>query len=691
LGIEPYLGRFFHASDEHGPNSAPYVVLTYAYWHSHFLDDRGVVGRTVQLNKRPFTVVGVTPPDFHGTLLFFSPSFFVPKVNQEQVDGQSSLNARGNRTIDSGVFMVMGHLNAGVTPAEAVADLNSIGADLEKTYPKDDDKLRFILARPGLYGDFFARPAEAFLLGLMLLAGLILLAACANLGSLFAARAADRSREIALRLALGSSRSRVLRGLFTEAMLISLAGGAAGLLGSVALLRRLSVWQPIPRIPIYMAVNPDASVYALAFGLALVSGVLFGIVPVRQTLRTDPYQIVRTGSAGALGSRITLRDLLLGAQIAICGVLVTSSLVAERGLARSLHSNLGFEPQNAMLIDTVLNAAGYYGDAVLVMQRRMAEAMEKIPGVTAAGLIGPWPPLVNGSNVNTPVFTVGTTDLRSSNAAASAVFYSASFEIFSRGRYCLTVGNTRHDDENAPRVAVVNQEFVRWLFGSVANAVGGYYKIRDGAYTGGWRCRRWRISDPHRRSAAGDVLSSSAVAIQGAFLVVRSNGDTRELAGAMPNTMRDLDRGLPANIQTWSQALELALFPSHMAAAALGLLGAMGAMLSVTGIFGLAAYSVSKRKRELGIRMALGARRREVLQAALGRAFKLLGFGSAAGLILGVLASRVLAAIVYSAIPGDPLVLAGAIGAVLLLGLLATWIPAQRALSLDPARLLREE
>ena len=178
-------------------------MLTYAYWHSHFQDDRGVVGRVVQLNKHPFTILGVAPPEFHGTLLFVFPDFFVPMVNQEQVEGLNVLNARGNRW----VLMVLGHLKPGVTPAQAVADLNAIGAYLEKTYPKEDGQMTFSLARPGLAGDWLGRPLKAFLAGLMLLAGLILLAACANLGSLFAARAADRSREVALRLALGATRS----------------------------------------------------------------------------------------------------------------------------------------------------------------------------------------------------------------------------------------------------------------------------------------------------------------------------------------------------------------------------------------------------------------------------------------------------------------------------------------------------
>jgi ABC-type antimicrobial peptide transport system permease subunit len=174
-------------------------------------------------------------------------------------------------------------------------------------------------------------------------------------------------------------------------------------------------------------------------------------------------------------------------------------------------------------------------------------------------------------------------------------------------------------------------------------------------------------------------------------LVVRSSRDPQQLAAAMQSTLRNLDAGLPFYVQTWNQELNFALFPSRMATVSLGVLGLMGAMLSITGIFGMAAYSVSRRLKELGIRMALGAERREVLQAALGRAFKLLAFGSAAGLTLGILSTRVLASIVYQATPRDPLVLAGAVLAMLLLGLLATWIPAQRALSLDPVTLLREE
>jgi predicted permease len=688
LGIQPYLGRFFHGSDEHGPNSAPYIVLTYAYWHSHFQDDHGVVGRVVQLNKHPFTILGVAPPEFRGTLVFIFPDFWVPLVNQEQIEGVNVLDARGNR----GILMILGHLKAGVTPSQAVADLNSVGSYLEKTYPKDDGQMTFSLTRPGLTGDWLGGPLRAFLTGLMLLAGLILLAACANLGSLFAARAADRSREVAVRLALGAGPMRILRQLFTEAVLVSLIGGAVGLWGSVLLLHGLSVWEPLPTAPLHVPVTPDANVYAVALLLSLASGFLCGAVPVRQVLRTDPYQVIKSGSTATVGRRISVRDLLLVAQIAICAVLVTSSLVAVRGLVRSVHSNFGFEPRNTMLVETALSMAGYSADSVPAMQKRMIDALEAVPGVKSVGLVDRLP-LYYGAN-GTHVFTDKTADLRPSNAAAETVIYNISPEYFDAAQTTLLAGRplSWHDDKSAPPVAVVNREFASKLFGSASNAIGGYFKRHDGT-----RIQVVGIvEDGKYGSLAEDpqpamflpILQSPTSLMS---LVVRSNGDPQQLAPALKTSVTQLDAGLPFTIRTWNQELESALFPSRMATLSLGVLGVMGAMLSITGIFGMAAYSVSKRKRELGIRMALGAQRKEVLQAALGRAFKLLAFGSAAGLLLGILASRVLASIVYQATPRDPLVLAGLVLAMALLGLLATWIPAQRALSLDPLILLREE
>jgi predicted permease len=663
-------------------------VLTWAYWHSHFQDDRGVVGRKIRLNQRPFTIIGVAPPGFRGTLLFVSPDFFMPIVNQEQVGGPE-LNARGS---GRGIFEAFGHLKPGVTPAQAVADVNAVGAYLEKTYPKESGHKTSSLSRQGLGS--FGRPVWSFVAGLMVLAGLILLAACANLGSLFAARTADRTREVALRLALGGSRSHILRGLFTEAVLISLIGGAAGLWGSVALLRWLSTWQPFHGAPVHIPVTPDPKIYLVGLVLALVSGFLFGIVPVRQVLRTDPYQVVKSGSTGTVGRRITARDVLLVVQIAICAVLVTSSMVAVRGLVRSLDGNFGFEPRNTILAATNLAMAGYSIDKVPAMQRRMIDALETIPGVERVGLVNNYPPLVYGAGSKANIFSEEATDLRASNAAAMPYRYDVSPQYFHAAGTALLAGRSFswHDDNNAPPVAVVNREFAGKMFGSVTNAVGRYYKLQEGTrvqVVGVVENGKYLSLAEEQQPAM--FLPSAQSPLSAAYLVVRSTRDPQQLAAAIRDKLRGLDAGLPVDTQSWNSLLQVVLFPSRVATMALGVLGAMGAMLSVTGIFGMAAYSVSKRLKELGIRIALGAQRKEVLQTALGRAIKMLAWGSAAGLVLGILASRVLASIVYQATPRDPVVLTGVVLAMALLGLLATWIPAQRALSLDPMKLLREE
>jgi predicted permease len=689
LRIQPYIGRFFHASDEHGPNSAPYVVLSYGYWHSHFQDDRTMVGRVVRLNKQPFTILGVTPPGFQGTILFFAPDIFLPIVNHEQLSGEKLLNGRDNHWL----YETVGHLKPGVTPAQATADLNSVDYYLKKSYPKEEDNESYTLARPGLHGDYLAGPTRAFLTGLMLLSGLILLAACANLGSLFAARAADRSKEVALRLALGSSRNRILRQLFTESVLLSLAGGAAGLVTSILLLHRLSVWQPFPRFPLHLPVSPDANVYLTALVLALVSGVLFGIVPVRQILRANPYEIVKAGSTGAFGRRITVRDVLLVVQIAISAVLVTSSMVAVRGLMRSMHSNLGFEPRNVMLVDIDLTSAGYTGERVPAMQRRMIDALQAIPGADSVGSVN-WPPLEPPGGWQGIVYTDTTTDLNPSNAAANSYLYNVTPDYFRASGTSLLAGRafTWHDDTNAPRVAVVNREFASKILGSVPDAVGRYFKLRDGMrvrVVGLVEDGKYvNLTEDQKPAMFFPLLQSPA---SWTWLVVRSSRDPQELAAAMRSVLRDIDPGMVLAIRPWSTEMGGSLFPSRMATVSLGVLGVMGGMLSITGIFGMAAYSVSKRLRELGLRMALGANKKEVLHAALGRSLKLLVIGSASGLILGLLATKVLAYIVYQATPRDPLVLAGVVLAMLLLGLVATWIPAQRALGVNPLILLRED
>lgn len=362
-----------------------------------------------------------------------------------------------------------------------------------------------------------------------------------------------------------------------------------------------------------------------------------------------------------------------------------------RGLVHALHGNFGFEPQHAMLVGADLNTAGYTGDRVAPMQKRMLDAVAAIPGVESVGLTDA---LLLNDSYSSNVFSDKAADLRASNAAADAYMYHISPEYLHAEGTALLSGRsfTVHDDQNSPRVALVNREFARKIFGSATNAIGGNFKMPDGSriqVVGVTEDGKYTTltEDPHPAMFLPILQWPS----NSAWLVVRSSRAPEQLGAAIRGTLNQLEAGLPVVIEMRLDEIGGVLFPYQLASVSLGVMGGMGAMLAVTGILGMAAYSVSKRLRELGIRVALGAQRNEVLKAALGRAFRLLAFGSAIGLLLGILASRILAFIVYQATPRDPLVLAGVVLTMALLGLLATWIPARRALSVDPAILLREE
>ena len=463
--------------------------------------------------------------------------------------------------------------------------------------------------------------------------------------------------------------------------------------GAYVILRLLSGWRPIPDIPINVPVNPDVKTYALALLLAVFSGLLFGLVPVRQVLRSDPWQVIRSGmTSSGSARRLTLRDVLLGLQIAICAVLVTASLVAVRGLARSLASNYGIQPNGVMLVRTDLQMAGYNGDQRVQMQKRMLDAAAAIPGVTAAAYADRLPLSLGGGDSD--VFADTTTDFRPTNAVADAQNFSVSPDYFRAAGTEFLAGRTfsMHDDDKAPVVAVINREFARKVFGSVDKAIGGHFKfwggqraevvgvVEDGKYE--------TLTEDPKSAMFYSFLQHKA---SDTVILVRSQRDPEEIATALQRSMRSLDPALPLEIKTWDRELDSALFAARVATVALGVLGMLGAMLAITGIFGMASYTVSKRLREFGIRIALGANQRRVLGAALGRAFRLLVIGSVAGMVLGVLATRVLSYIVYQATPKDPIILGGVVLTMLAVGVLAAFIPARRALAVDPMILLRDE
>jgi predicted permease len=677
LGVEPEVGRFFRETDEHAANSAPYVVLSHALWRRAFRADPGIVGATVRLDNDRYTVVGVAPAPFHGTERFVWKDYWIPLVNRGEV----------LRRRDRASVTVLGRLKPDVTLEQATENLNTIAAHLAKEYPDTDSGEPLKLVRPGLYADI-GDVIRGFLRGVTALALLVLVAACANLASLFAARAADRSRELALRMSLGASPWRLVRQLMTEAIVVSMLGGAAGLGAASLLLRALDRWQsPYGRA----AIGIDGRVYLAALTFALASALLFGMIPARQVWRSNPLQAVKSGPAEPrLRRRFALRDLLLGAQIAICMLLLMGSLVAVRGMGRMLHPTLlGFQPQGAMLAELDLSPAGP-GDLALEKKKAVIEAVRNIPGVEAAGTVNALP--VVGSRRGVPVFPSGTTEFTLGNSVlAPYVFTISPGYLEAAGTHLLRGRDfSWQDAPRTPPVAIVNQTFARRMWGDTS-AIGQRFLLQrdstevvgvveDGKYQS--------MQEPPQPAV---YLSSSQSAGRGVIVVARSPRAMNEMAAALKRTLSGLEPTQEIKVRSWREALGPVLLPARAATLSLGVMGLLAAMLAVTGIFGMAAYNVSRRKKELGIRTALGARQTHVMTAAVGRPAMLLAIGSTLGLLVGILASRLLGNIVYQADPSHPAVLIGAVLTMALLGIAGSALPAWQALAVDPSRLMRED
>jgi predicted permease len=694
VGIQPFLGRLLQRADDDHPGASQAAVLSWPAWKSDFGADPNVVGKTVRINKLPYTIVGVTPEGFYGTEKMGQLDIFVPMANEASLDGVDWLESRRDPHVYSAV-----RIKDGVTMPQVQADLNTIAARIRRQYPKEEEKLSFKLTRPGLMGDFFGKPARGFLAGVLGLAGIVLLAACANLGGLFAARTADRTREIAIRMAIGSSRWRIVRQILSEAIVISILGGACACGLAWIALTGLANWHPPTEYPMrFHIIMPQPSLILAALLISVLAGVAFGMIPLRQIFKADPNDAIKSGSTqSSAGRRWAPRDVLLAAQIALCCVTITAAFVSLRGLGKALSMDMGFDPKHAVLTKFELSQAGYSSEAADHFQRQLLERISQLPGVTAAAYAQSTPLSLDTSDSN--VFSQEATDFRRSNRAFNAYNYYVSPGYFTAAETPLLAGRdvSFADTPKTPAVAVVNKEFARELFHS-DDAIGRYFKngsgqsiqivglVADGKY--------FSLTEDQEPVAFFPISQQGTTHTS---FIVRLRSDSSDMAtNDMGTTVRDLIRDLDPAIpvresSAWKNQLGLTFFVAQVATVALGLFGAFGLLLSITGTFGLASYTVSKRLRELSIRVALGAQAKQIVSAALGRMLILLASGSVIGILLGVAASRVLSAIVYQASAQDPFILAAVALTVLLTGSLSVAGPVRRALHIDPANVLREE
>jgi predicted permease len=688
LGIQPALGRFFHKEDERGEGGSPYAVLSYGSWQARYGGDRDIVGKTIRINRHPYTVLGVAPRNFHGTEVFYWPEVWAPMMMEAQIEpGNPWLENRG--TFNA---WVIGRLKPGVSPSAATANLNTIAAELSRRYPDFDEGLQMHLTRPGLMGEVIGGPMRTVSFALMLMAGLVLLTACANLASMVTARGADREREIAIRLSIGATRWRVMRQILTETVVLAGLGGATGYGLAQVLSKLLSAWHAPMDFPIQFDVTPDWRVFLFAFAVSLVAGIVFGLAPARHAAKTDMNAVIKGEQLGWRGRRIALRDVLVVLQVAVCFTLVAASQLALRGLQRSTDIHLGFQPQGVSVVQFDLGLAGYTEERGRSFQKQALEAVQHMPGVTSTAYSNSVPLSID-ENQNS-VYPEDQPNLKASEVIAAAT-YEVSPNFFTTLGTRMLVGRdfSWHDDRKSPDVAVVNVAFAKQILhtdnplgkrfhrgpgGPLMEVVG---VVEDGKY-----------ETPIEAPRPAEFVAMEQHYNTTNTLLVRSSLPQNEVVANMRVAMAKLDPDLPLfGVGGLDQVLGLAFMPGRAAAIALSTFGILAILLAVTGIHGLVSYAVARRIREIGIRVAVGATPAQVLRVVLGRTAWLMTVGCAAGLVLTLALGRILSTLVYGASPRDPLALLGVLTVIILLGLFSSWAPARRAIRVDPVMALRHE
>ncbi len=688
LGMKPALGRFFHQEDDLHEGDAPFAVISFDAWTTRFGADPHIVGRVVRLNRTPFTIIGVAPKGFRGTELFYRPDIWVPMMMQSQIEV-------GNPWLDSRLTSntwVLGRLQPGVTTAAATADLDRLVAQLAKDFPRENAGLRLRLTRPGLVGDALGAPVRAFTLGVLGLAGLVLLTACANLASILAARGADRRRELAIRLSIGASRGRILRQLLTETLLVSAGGGAIACGLAFGAARALSAWHAPVDVPIQFDITVDTRVLLFACAVSTAAGLLFGLAPARQAARTDPNTALKEGAQAGVVRRWPLRDVLVSVQVALCVVLVSACVLSLRGLQRATVMTIGMDVRGLTMVGFDLGLAGYSKADGAALQRRVLDAVTELPGVQSAAYSNSLPLSIDQSTV--VIYPDDRPDLTVPNVL-SAVRYEVSPGFFQTLGIRRELGRDLdwRDRAGVPRVAIVNAAFARRIM-RTRDAVGRHFSygfradpieivgvVEDGKYQSLTEAPRAAVFEPILQTYNATTT-----------LLVRSVLPPEQVVGAMRQAVAAIDPSLPLyGAGTVRQMLGLAMFPNRAAAVALTVFGVLALLLAATGIHGVVAYAVSRRRREIGIRIAIGARSPAVLRLVLGRIVTLLAAGAAVGLVLAVAAGIMLSSVVYGASPRDPLVLATVTALMLAVGAVACWAPARKSLRIEPMSALRPE
>jgi predicted permease len=692
LGLRPAVGRLLGPEDDVAAGAHPVVVLSHDYWQRAYGGDRNVVGRTMRLSGRHYTIVGVAPAVYSGMINGIAPALFAPikMINQLQPDVRDQLAQRGNH----GGFL-KARLAPGASIAQARALAESFTADMAKRYPSQWPAGTAILVIPmtdiavNPLLDSVVVPAAA---ALMVVVGLVLLVACANLASFLLAQARDRRKEVAIRLAIGARRSVLVRQFLVESLLLAGVGGVAGVIVSGAALRAvLRSDLPVP-IPITLDVSLDWRVLAFTIGASAVAGVLFGLLPALQATRATVVETIKNENAdGGPVRRFTVRNALVVGQVSASLALLITALLFLRSLQARATVDPGFGSAPAGMLWLAIPTDRYDSTKRQLLLDDIERRMARIPGVVTVGAIDNVllnPLSQQGKRITVPGVTPpkGKTAFEIDCAAADSGFLGAVGVTVIRGR-----GITSADVPAAPRVAVVNEEMAR-RFWPGKDAIGQTFSTDSAVYRVVGVTRTTKVRTLGEEPRPFIITSFAQEFSSTAMIVARTNGDADRLAAQMLATLREVDPGLMAiQVKTMARHLAAMLLPARLGAMAFTLFAGLALALAVLGVYGVVSYAVARRTREVGIRLAVGAQPRALVRLLMREGVGLVSAGIVIGLLLGFGSAQVLRTLLYGVGTGDPLTFIGAPVLLMLVGALAAFMPARRASRVDPAAVLRAE
>ncbi len=692
LGLTAAAGRTFRPDEDRTPGTHPVAVVGHGFWQRRYGGDPAVVGRTVYINRYPFTVIGVAPEGFTGLELGLDFDIYVPAMMYQQVLAEVFWH-ESRRAL---AYFVVGRLQPGVSLQQADQELDAIAAQLEEEFPEVNEGRRVTLV-PTLEARINPNVRDVFSqsLGMMsVIVGMVLLVACANVANLLLSRAEGRRREIAVRLALGAKRLRLIRQLLTESVLLAALGGLLGLVvarGTTVLL--ISSFPETP-FPIVLDFGLDSTVLAFAFLLSIVTGVICGLVPALQSSRSDVVPALKTeGQLGrAAGRRFGVRNLLVVAQVAVSLMLLIAAGLFIRSVQNAQNIDPGFDVNNALVMALDVGLEGYSPEEGRLFYRDLVERVSALPGVRTA-TVAQSLPLAFGT-ISRTTFIEGQETGEEDGLLIQCG--SVGLGYFDNMAIPIVQGRdfSGFDTEETTRVAIINQVMAEryWPGESPIGKRFHYINQEDrplevvgvAAYA-----KVATLGEDPTPFIYMPLEQEYTTAMQ---LVVRTETQPHALSGAVRDAIHDLDDAMPVfAVLTLAEQLDFSLWPARTGARLLGAFGVLGLLLASVGLYGVMSYAVASRTREIGIRVALGAKAPSVLRMVMARGLEIIVVGIVLGLALAAGISRFLASLLYGIGATDLIAFGGTTLALLVVALLASYIPARRATRVDPILALRAE